>query len=174
LKGKKKMPIGESLPPEVTHSESNSPEGNTQTLKCRTGQHVLKVEFFPVPSNTAGHLVGAGQSAGLAFFESGEVANLAMAFTIDFPDGKSGTHALYTEFSFEDGSAFGILELGMTKASEDGKSASFVSTSISFTHGRGRFTGISGEGTMTGKRFAPLGSNADTNLNYTLTFTLPT
>jgi hypothetical protein len=165
---------GKSIPPGVTHSEVDTPEPGAKTLKCRTGQHVLKVDFYPIPSTPQGHLMGAGQSAGLAFFESGEVANLAMAFTVDFPDGRGGTHALYTEFSFEDGSSFVILELGTTTPGADGKTALFDSTSISFVEGSGRFAGIRGGGVMTGKRFAPLGVNADTYLDYTLTYKLPT
>jgi hypothetical protein len=165
---------GKSIPPGVIHSGGEAPEPYGKTLKCRTGQHVLKVEFYPIPSNPPGHMVGAGQSAGLAFFETGEVANLAMAFTIDFPDGKGGTHALYTEFSFEDGASFVILELGTTTPIADGNTALFNSTSISFVEGSGRFAGIKGSGVMTGKRFAPLGANADTYLDYTLTYELPT
>jgi hypothetical protein len=165
---------GTSVPPGVSRNVApKHPNVKEKTLKCRTGQHVYKVDFFPVPSTKPGHIVGAGQSGGLAFFEGGEVANLSMGFTVDFPDGANGTHALYTAFSFEDGSDFVILELGDTIASEDGKTSTFTSTSISFIRGGGRFSGIKGSGVMTGKRFAPLGQNVDTYLDYTLTYTLP-
>jgi hypothetical protein len=129
--------------------------------------------FADVPSTPAGHIVGAGESAGLAFFESGEIANLSMGFTIDFADGKSGTHVVYTRFDFEDGSHFMIVESGTTTASQDGHTSTFQSSSISFVEGGGRFQGIAGNGAMTGKRFAPLGVAADTTLNYLLVYTLP-
>ena len=143
------------------------------TLKCRTGQHVIKMAFANVPTTPPGHIMGAGESAGLAFFQDGSVANLSMGFTVDFVDGKNGTHVLYTKFSFEDGSYFTIVEPGSTTASADGQTATFKSFSIAFVEGSGRFAGIEGHGTMTGTRFAPLGVDADTTLDYVLSYTLP-
>lgn len=143
------------------------------TMKCRVGQHAVKAEVFPVSFLPDGHVVGAGQTAGLAFFEGGEVAVLEMAFTVDFPNGKNGTHVNYSHFAFQDGSSFTILETGSSADNPDGKTSTVHADSISIFQGRGRFCGIEGTGTMVGTRLAALGANVDTYLDYTLTFTLP-
>lgn len=144
------------------------------TMKFRTCQHATKAELFPAPPLKSGHVVGAGQTSGLAFLENGEVASLDMAFTWDSLDGKSGDHVNYSMFNFEDGSHFLILEVGKATESPDGNSSIVTATSISFLEGGGRFAGIEGTGTMLGRRFDAAGlANGNTYLDYTLTFTLP-
>jgi hypothetical protein len=118
-----------------------------------------------------GHVVGAGQSSGIAEFEGSELASLAISFTIDFING-SGTRVLYTARNFEDGSLFGTLGRGTTRASQDGKTASFDG-SITFLQGSGGFAGIEGGGTYTSKRLALFGKQAQTYLDITATYRLP-
>jgi hypothetical protein len=167
--------IGDAIAPGfVRAAATKEPAKYKHKMKCRTGQHVNSAQVFPVPSNPPIHTVGSGQGAGLAFFENGDVAALTTGFNVDFPDGKSGTHALYTQFAFEDGSQFVILEVG-TQTSPDGKTADFLATSITFIEGSGagRFAGITGGGTMTGKRYGSFGPSADTTLNYEFSYSLP-
>ena len=144
------------------------------TLKCRTGQHAVRSELFPVPSTPPGHVIGAGLTSGLAFFDNGQVASLDMTFTIDWSDGKSGSHVNYSKFTFEDGSYILVLEPGTTTDSPDGTTSIVSSDSVTILQGGGQYAGIQGRGTMTGKRFGPLGPNANTYLDYVLTFSVPT
>jgi hypothetical protein len=132
-------------------------------LRWRVVQHTLRMSSYDVPSLT-GHTVGAGESGGLAMFQGGEFASLAIAWTIDFVKG-TGRHVFYTAFYFEDGSYFVTLGEGETRATEDGKTADFEGTAR-FLQGGGRFEDIQGSGSYTGKRFAPLGTNAEVYLDY--------
>jgi hypothetical protein len=140
-----------------------------EVLKWRAFQHIIKVESFEIPA-VPGHMVGAGQSAGIAEFEGGELASIAISFTIDFING-SGKHVLYTAHNFEDGSFFVTLGRGTTRASQDGKTALFDG-SITFLRGSGRFAGIEGSGAYSGKRLAPFGQQAQTYLDISATYRL--
>jgi len=141
-------------------------------MRWRTGQHVTQCSQFDVPS-MPGHIVSTGLSSGLAFFKeavhrliaNGDVALIGMAFNADLTRG-TGTHVLYTTLTFDDGSTFTIIEEGTTTASADKQTAAFEGkVRIVGGSGTGKFENIRGEGTMTGKRFAPLGVNADTYLS---------
>ncbi len=138
-------------------------------LKWRQSQHIVKVDVIQV-GDVPGHLVGAGENAGLAFFENGDVAIHSTKFTIDYTNG-SGLHQCYVVVTFEDGSVFVTKGQGTTTADQEKKVASFKGA-FSFIRGSGRFAGIQGEGAYTGKRFAPVpGVGAelysDNNATYT-------
>ncbi len=134
-----------------------------ESMRWRVVQHTLRLSSYDVP-NLSGHTVGAGESGGLAMFPGGDFASLAIAWTVDFVKG-TGRHVFYTAFNFEDGSYFVTLGEGDTRASEDGKTADFEGTAR-FLESGGRFAGIQGSGSYTGKRFAPLGTDAEVYLDY--------
>jgi hypothetical protein len=141
-----------------------------EPLKWRTGLSTSKADSMPV-GDVPGHVVGAGESRGMAFFEKGEAAIAVDKFTFDYTNG-SGPYVAYMLHSFEDGSTFVVRFVGSSAASPNGKITSFKGT-FSFTQGTGRFAGIQGSGSHTGKRFAPVGAGAELYFDFTGTYTLP-
>ncbi len=78
---------------------------------------------------------------------------------------------LYNTYTFDDGSTFVTKMQGTTTA--EGKIALFKGRT-SFVQGSGRFAGIQGEGSYTGKRFAPLpGAGAELYWDQTATYAVP-
>ena len=77
-------------------------QAGAEDLKWRQAQHITKAESIQV-GDVPGHIVGAGEIAGLAFFANGEVATLSAKATFDYTNG-SGPHRAYNLYAFEDGS----------------------------------------------------------------------
>jgi hypothetical protein len=67
---------------------------------------------------------------------------------------------------------FVVKYQGTTTAANGGKISTFKSD-ISFIERSGRFTGIRGSGTYTGKRFAPLSTGAEFYYDFAATYTVP-
>jgi len=90
----------------------------------------------------------------------------------DFSNG-SGPHWGYGVTTFPDGSINVIKYEGTTIAQEGGAS-SFKGTYI-YVGGTGRFEGVQGKGSYTGKRAAPMspGGPADSYSDNITTYTLP-
>ncbi|MBI3990009.1 MAG: hypothetical protein HY347_10385 [candidate division NC10 bacterium] len=59
-------------------------------MKWRISWHIIKAESIPV-GDVLGHIVGAGEFGGLAFFENGEVATVSAKYTVDYTNG-TGPH----------------------------------------------------------------------------------
>lgn len=140
-----------------------------ETLKWRLSQQVIKFESIEV-GDVPGHVVGVGETRGLAFFENGEIATLSGKVTIDYTNG-SGPHMAYLFHTFEDGSAFVIKIQGTTTADPGGKTAPFKGE-LSFVQGNGRFAGIKGSGTYTGKRLTPVAAGALVYADFTAAYTV--
>ena len=140
-----------------------------ETLKWRQGLNVEMVESSPVDS-MAGRVIGVGKSKGVAFFENGEVAATVNMFTFFYTDG-SGPAVAFGQFAFEDGATFVIEFKANARANKRDKTTEFKGE-FSFIHGSGRFAGIKGSGTASGKRFAPLGAGSVLYLDYTGNYTL--
>lgn len=124
-----------------------------------------------VVGDVPGHVVGVGESRGMAFFDNGDVATAVDQFTFDYVNG-SGPYVAYLLLTFEDSSTFVVRFVGTTTADPNGKISSF-SGMFSFIQGTGRFAGIQGSGSHTGKRFAPLGPGAELYFDFSGTYTLP-
>jgi hypothetical protein len=138
--------------------------------KGRSTYHFVKTEVMKV-GDVPGHVVGVVDTSGLAFFGTGEVANLSQKIILDLTNG-SGPHRAYFVDTFEDGSTITGTAEGITTAREGGIST--FDGKITYTGGSGRFDGIKGGGAYTGKRTAPVvpGGPAecysDTDVSYTL------
>jgi len=89
--------------------------------------------------------------------------------TLDFTNG-SGPYQGYSLFTFEDGSTQVVKFQGTSKMTKDGKKSLFEGT-YSYVRGSGRFEGIQGDGSYTGKNFIAAGAGAYWDL--TGTYTLP-
>ena len=115
--------------------------------------------------------MGVAEGSGLAFSENGEVGRYSVLVTFDYVNG-SGTHEGYGITTFEDGSTQVTKSQGSTKASEDGKISTFEGT-FTFSSGTGRFKGISGKGSYAGKRVVPISVGADSYIDATATYAVP-
>lgn len=144
-------------------------QAGAETLKGRDAYHITKAEAIKV-GDVPGHAVGVAKCRGLTFFDDGEVATLSVIFTYDYTNG-DGTHEAYLLCTFEDGSTVVSKLKGTTRAIQGGKYSSFKGTQ-SYIGGNGRFKGIKGSGSYTGKRVAPVASGADCYRDFTGTYTL--
>jgi len=140
-----------------------------ETSKSRVVYRLAKVEMIEV-GDVPSHVIGVTELKGLAF-EDGEVGTYSAWITFDYTNG-SGTHEGYGITTFEDGSTQITKSQGTTKASEDGKISVFEGT-FTILGGSGRFEGIKGKGSYTGKRIAPLSVGADSYNDLTSTYTVP-
>ena len=142
------------------------------TMKCRTAATVTKSETIPV-SDEEGHILGLSILQGLAFFDNGEIAKLrvhAIADTIPKKGGQAITYQIYT---FEDGSTFVGRNQRLMVADERGNFSAKVTNEL--IKGTGRFEGIKGTGSATGKNFLGREEEATrTTSEFTFTYTLPT
>ena len=143
----------------------------TVTEKGRTVYHMVKVEVILV-GDIPGHIVGVVDARGLTFVENGDVGTYLNRILFDFTNG-TGPHWGYGVTTFPDGSTMVIKFEGTTTALEGGAS-SFQGTYI-YVGGTGRFEGVQGKASYTGKRAAPMspGGPADSYSDYIATYTLP-
>jgi len=139
--------------------------------KGRSVYHFVKTEVMKV-GDVPGHVVGVADTSGLAFFGTGEVANLSQKIILDLTNG-SGPHRAYFVDTFEDGSTILGVSEGITTARAGGIST--FEGKITYTGGSGRFEGIKGGGSYTGKRTAPVvqGGPAECYSDTDVTYTLP-
>lgn len=148
-----------------------STDVRAETLKWRQSQHTTETDSIFEVGDVPGHIVGVGVGSGLAFFENGEFATFSSTYAIDYTNG-NGPHWVYSQYTFEDGSTFATKEHGATTVDQDGKISMFEGA-FSFVHGSGRFEGIQGTGSYTGKRLAPLAVGAEGYRDFAATYALP-
>lgn len=141
-----------------------------ETLTWRQSMHVIKAESIEV-GDVPGHTVGMAHVGGLASFENREVAPISLKSTFDYTHGSGPTQG-YILYAFEDEATFVIRYQGITTAASGGKISTFKGD-FTFQQGTGRFNGIKGGGTYTGKRFSPLSSGAEFYYDFTGSYTLP-
>jgi hypothetical protein len=144
--------------------------GGAETLKCKSMQTTTKMESMEV-GDEKGHILGLQRMEGLAQCENGEIAKMRSDNVSDLAPGK-GVQALgYTFFTFDDGSTI-VVRFQRLVDYEGGGSAKASSTIIK---GTGRFEGIKGTTSGTGKNYRH--SKEDPGRAFTditLTYTLPT
>ena len=141
------------------------------TMKFRIVMFHTKVEAIEV-GDVEGHKLVLAESTGLASLETVEVAVIAHKAYADYTK-ETGISQGYLRLMFEDGSTITYKYAGTTHPQPGGKSSLFKSTSVVVTQGSGKYAGIKGEGSYTGKRFAPLGAKAQLFIDTILTYTLP-
>jgi hypothetical protein len=148
------------------------PLAGAETLKWRQTAYVTKVNAIEV-GDVPGHMVGVSELAGLAFFESGEVATSLTRAMWDYVK-LSGPSQGYTLFTFEDGSTIVEKFQGTQTADPGGKTTSLWGGTFSFVQGSGRFAGIQGSGSYTGKRIGgPPAAGIQGYTDCIATYTLP-
>ena len=147
-------------------------QAEAATMKFRIVFFHTKVETIEV-EDVEGHIVGIFESTGLASLETGEVAVFGvLGGTFDYTTG-TGIHYGYDRLTFEDGSTIDFKGEGTTRPDPKGKGSLFKSTSMVITQGTGKYAGIRGELSYTGRRFAPIGARAQAYLDCILRYNLP-
>jgi hypothetical protein len=143
----------------------------TVNEKGRVVIHVVKVEAMPV-GDVPGHIVGVTDQRGLIFPDTGEVGTWSGKVILDLTNG-TGTTQTDAVITFEDKSTMITLSKTAVTAHSDG-TRTFEGT-YTYIGGTGRFAGIQGGASYTGKGMAPLASGgpADAFVDYVATYTLP-
>lgn len=142
----------------------------SKEISWRQVSHINESHPIVLPE-TGGYTVGTGKGSGLAFFNDDQVAVVTLAFNIDYLKG-DGTFIAYETYAFPDGSAFTVKRNGRTLSINSGTAAEFEG-SIQIINGKGRYSGITGEGTFNGKRLAQLASGADQYFDFKANYTTP-
>jgi hypothetical protein len=155
-----------SLCPAVAHADE---------MAWRVVSYLTKNEQKPV-GDVEGHVKGEFVRRGLAFFSSGpakgEVAAWVNVGTFENTKGKGVAHAEST-FTFEDGSSFTVRNVTESEPGPRGLSVGKVT--VEFSKGTGRFEGITGKGSGTGRNVTPASGETKGDAFYDLvvTYTLP-
>jgi hypothetical protein len=147
-------------------------QAGAETMKCRQAGTATKDERISV-GYEEGHVLGLQIMEGVAFFENGEIAKTTSYSIFDGIRGKGTQIIAYNIFTFDDGStivtrvqrliALGQTEIGSAKATGE------------LIKGTGRFEGIKGTTSSTGKQFLQTKGEPSRAANdITFTYTLPT
>ncbi len=148
------------------------PQATAETLSYKSFTHAVKAEAVPI-ADAEGHLVRLTQREGAYIFQNGEFAWAKQVLYNDLIKG-AGTIIVYSTLTFLDGST--IITHSQTKAVANPAGVQTGSTSTGeIIHGTGRFQGIKGTITASGKTLPPeKGEPAGKVVGEgTYTFTLP-
>ena len=145
-------------------------QAKAETMKWVFTSQVTKLEFIPFP-DVKGHVLGVLQRRGVAIFEN-EVARFELLLRFDSIK-KQGTWEGYSQTTFKDGSTFTLKFQGATTFA-DGKK--LIKGKGKYIKGTGRFEGIKGEYSFTGREITPYTKDKTKGDNWaeaTGTYTLP-
>jgi hypothetical protein len=149
-------------------------EAKTVKVKFRVVNYLAKGEWSPV-GDVEGHVIGFFSRVGLVFFENGEVATYSNRGTFDSTKGHS-SYVGYGLVTYEDGSTTTSKFQGTSTPIEGTKLKASKGTG-EYIKGTGRFEGIKGTFSVTGRRLMPFskktGTRGDAYFDVTATYTLP-
>jgi len=142
-----------------------------ETMKCKSIQTTTKIETMEV-GDEKGHFLGLQRMEGLAYCENGEIVKVRSDNVSDLIPGKGVQAIGYTFFTFDDGSTI-IVRFQRSVALEGGAGPAKASSEI--IKGTGRFEGIKGTTSGTGKNYRQSKEEAGKAFtDITMTYTLPT
>ena len=134
-------------------------EAQAETMKCRIARVDTKDETMPV-TDEEGHVLAMQISQGVAFFENGDIANFK---TQSISDRRTATGRQtpisYIFFTFEDGSSI-IIKLEF-RAVPDPSGKISTKAVGEIIKGTGRYEGIKGTYSSTGKMLPSIKGEAD-------------
>jgi hypothetical protein len=142
------------------------------TSKHKIAAAITKMEVVPVP-DVKGHVVGVLERRGVAIYENGETAAYHSRLTFDSIKGGEASYSGYCDISFADGSISMTKFQGTSQVVEGKK---IIKGSGKYIKGTGRFEGIKGKVSFTGKYVTPYTKDktkGDAVLEVTSTYTLP-
>ena len=143
-----------------------------KTVKYKVVAPIIKMEVIPVP-DVKGHIVGILERRGVAIYENGETAAYHSVLTFDTIKGQGGSYNGYADLSFADGSTT-ISKFQGTAPVVKGKK--IIKGTGEYVEGTGRFEGIKGTISFSGKHVTPYTKDktkGDIVLEVTSTYTLP-
>jgi hypothetical protein len=147
-------------------------QAGAETLRVKVSGYATQLEVIRV-GDMEGHVLFVSSNKGLAFFENGDVATYTNWGTADSIKGKTAIDG-YTGFTFEDGSTIFYKLKGTWEPSPKGFATG--KGAGEFTKGTGKYEGIKGNLTWTGKRYTNYskekGTLADFVLEVTATYSL--
>lgn len=143
-----------------------------ETKKWRYVGYFPKAEILPV-GDIEGHYLAMFEFRGLAFVD-GEVAILSGVAYGDFMKG-IGPVTNYVKYVFDDGSTMEAINRFKATIASDMKTGLWEDGKGEFTKGTGRFAGIKGSLSWTGKRLTGFTKEAKGEhfCDGTMTYTLP-
>jgi hypothetical protein len=147
-------------------------QARAETVKIKYSTQATKVERVAVPDEK-GHIVGLYERRGVAIFEN-EVASTAIWGTMDVIKKKVSFQG-YTIITFKDGSTWTLTHQG-TRAPAPGAELGSYKMKGKFIKGTGRFEGIKGKYSGTGRYITPFTKDetkGDNWMEITATYTLP-
>ncbi len=141
-------------------------QAGAETMKGRGAATVTKDESIPV-SDEEGHSLHLQIMEGVSFFENGEIAKTRSHVLNDTIPGKGAQAIGYTIVTFEDGSTIVVRFQQLWDLS--------YKATAELIKGTGRFEGIKGTSSSTGKTFPPSkGEAMRVTSDFTWSYTLPT
>ncbi|MGA2467325.1 MAG: hypothetical protein ABSH06_23625 [Thermodesulfobacteriota bacterium] len=146
-----------------------------ETKKYRSVAQFSKAEYMPI-GDIEGHIFAMFEFRGLVFID-GEVAVFTGWAQGDFIKGV-GLVQNYYKLVFEDGSTQVLKSKFTSKLAPDGKTGVYEDGKGEFIMGTGRFAGIKGTDSYTGKRIMPISpglkeARGDFIIDGIQTYTLP-
>ena len=148
-------------------------EAKTVKVKYKIVGYLTKVEWIAVP-DVEKHVVVLYERRGVGIYENGETAAYHTRGTSDSIKGQGSFHG-YTDYLFKDGSTI-ILEYTGTMMLAPGEKLRSLKGEGKYIKGTGRFEGIKGELSFTGKYVAPYTKDktkGENVVDVTATYTLP-
>jgi len=149
-------------------------QAGEKTVKYKVASSITKLEKCPVP-DVKGHAVGLLEKRGVAIYENGEIAAYHTRVTFDSIKGQGGLFWGYSDYTFADGSTK-ISKYQGTITLPPGEKLSSFKGKGKYIKGTGRFEGIKGKFSFTGKYVTPYTKDktkGDTIIYVTGTYTLP-
>ena len=147
-------------------------QAKAETMKYKYTSQVTKVGFTLFP-DVKGHVVGVVERRGVAIFEN-EVAALEIRATFDKIKGKVSFQG-YTQITFKDGSTITQTIQG-SHAPAPGEKLDSYKGKGEYIKGTGRFEGIKGKISFTGRQITPTTKDktkGDNWMEVTGAYTLP-
>jgi hypothetical protein len=146
-------------------------QAGAETLKGKSVSTATKDERIAV-NDEAGHVLVLQILEGLTYFENGEVARLRSHSIVDAMPGRDAQAITYSIWTFDDGSTVVNRSQRMLATDSSGKNSAKVTSE--FIKGTGRFQGIKGTGSGTGRNFLPSEGHAARSFSdFNWTYTLP-
>jgi hypothetical protein len=122
-------------------------EAGAEPMNFKLVSMIEKMERVKV-TETQGVMIGVLDRKGLSIFENGEIATTSCRGTFDSKKGFQG----YSSMIFEDGSTLVLYWKGPTSQSRPAGGKYWEYTmAVEYLQGTGRFKGVQGKGTYTGK-----------------------
>jgi hypothetical protein len=148
-------------------------QAGEKTVKYKYTSQLTKLDYVLLP-DVKGHVVGVYERRGVAIFEN-EVAAVTAWGTFDMIK-KEGSFQGYSQLTYEDGSTTLVKGSGTKVFAPGSKLRIYKEMKGEYIKGTGRFEGIKGKTSATGKEITPYTKDKtkqDNWIEVTATYTLP-